>query len=744
MQFEKVTAILNHSLVQAVEYKHRYITLEHFMFNLIKHDQEVQDIFTELGADPAQILKDLENYLKNTDYNQLSSEHGSRGQPVKTVGVDTVIENTVGSVSFLGKNELEPIDVVISILDEEDCRAEYFCRINGVDLEELVELIDNRQMKSETDDVLAQYTRNLNEEARAGDIDPLIGRGQEVQDLIEIVCKRRKNNAVIVGDPGVGKTAIAEGLAKLIEDEKVPEVLHGKTVFSLSVSDLMAGTKYRGDFEKRIKALLEALQARKNCILFIDEIHMIMGAGQTTGSTMDMANLLKPALSSGKITVIGATTPDEYATAFEKDGALKRRFSRLDITEPSVEDTKKILIGLRDAYEEFHGVKYTVPVLKKAVDLADKYITNKKLPDKAIDVIDAAGTIVKLKGDKKVTINDIVKVVAKISKIGEDTVDVEQTTAYKELDVRLKAQVFGQPTAVDQLAESVILSKSGLREANKPIGSFLFVGPTGVGKTELCRALANTLGIELVKFDMSEYMEKHSVAKLLGAPPGYVGHGEGEMGHGELVSVIEKNPSCVLLLDEIEKAHPDIYNILLQMMDDGTLKGSTGMRTSLQNVVIIMTSNAGAREASRAAIGFGDTKKKGDIMKAVNAQFAPEFRNRLDGIVEFNSLGIEEMRRIVTKLICETNALLTASKNGIKISLTKNAKEQLAQDGLDPEMGARPLKKLFENKVKKPLGNKIVFDDITDAKVTVDYVDGEYTFEIKEKANAAKKATVEV
>ena len=617
--------------------------------------------------------------------------------------------------------------MLLSILTEESCHAKYFCEINGLSRVRILEHVNTINRSVENEEQLKEYTVNLNKEAENSKIDPLIGRYEEVNDLIHILARRKKNNCVLVGEPGTGKTAIAEGLAKKIVDGEVPDILKNKIVYSLDIGKLLAGTRYRGDFEERIKGVLQTLEANPNTILFIDEIHMIMGAGSAGGSSVDVANLIKPVLGKGRLLTIGATTPDEFAESFEKDRALMRRFARLDIQETNVADTKLIVKGLKEYYEDFHNVKYDDTLLDKSVELTDRYVKTRFFPDKALDIVDAAGATVKLRGDTDVTMKDIVSVIAKISKIGVDVVDTESTTGYRDLDVRIKNKVYGQNDAVDKIVESILVSKSGLREPNKPIGSFLFVGPTGTGKTETARALAAELQAKLVKFDMSEYQERHSVAKLIGAPPGYVGHAEGKMGQGQLLAAVEDSPNCVLLLDEVEKAAPEVLQVLLQVMDDGRLTGSTGKTVDFTNVVLIMTSNLGASAAETLKIGFGDQIKTGEIGKAVEKFFTPEFRNRLDSVVQFNKLEKILMIKIVERLIKETNQLLASNERDIKIELTEAAIKQLAEEGYEPSMGARPLKRVFEEKIKKPLSKKVLFDNIDKGTVTVDY-DSEFKF----------------
>ena len=705
---------------------HEYVCLEHIMLCLLEY-KDIINLATDLEVDIDQIKSDITNYLNDSSLNGLAMPNGQKGPPKKTHTVDRVLQRSLAQVLFNSRHEVIPLDLLLSILAEESCHAKYFCEINGLSRARILEHIDIVNRSVENEELLKEYTVNLNKEAENSKIDPLIGRYEEVNDLIHVLARRKKNNCVLVGEPGTGKTAIAEGLAKKIVDGEVPEILKNKIVYSLDIGKLLAGTRYRGDFEERIKGVLQTLEANPNTILFIDEIHMIMGAGSAGGSSVDVANLIKPVLGKGRLLTIGATTPDEFAESFEKDRALMRRFAKLDIQETNVADTKLIVKGLKEYYEDFHKVKYDDALLDKSVELTDRYVKTRYFPDKALDIVDASGAAVKLRGDTTVTMKDIVSVIAKISKIGVDVVDTESTTGYKDLDVRIKNKVYGQNDAVDKIVESILVSKSGLREPNKPIGSFLFVGPTGTGKTETARALAAELQAKLVKFDMSEYQERHSVAKLIGAPPGYVGHAEGKMGQGQLLAAVEDSPNCVLLLDEVEKAAPEVLQILLQVMDDGRLTGSTGKTVDFTNVVLIMTSNLGASAAETLKIGFGDQKKTGEIGKAVEKFFTPEFRNRLDNVVQFNKLEKTLMIKIVERLIKETNQLLASNERDIKIELTEAATKQLAEEGYEPSMGARPLKRVFEEKIKKPLSKKVLFDNIDKGTITVDY-DSEFKF----------------
>lgn len=726
----KFDSVVKEAVDTATKLEHEYMTVEHLALALLNESSLLDDL-KRIDADLDQIREDLINYLNDCDYNGLCLPNGSKGSPKKTVSVERVVQRALAQAIFNGRENLELMDVLVSILSEDDSVSRYYCELNGLTRDVILEESQKKSINEKSAELIAEYTTNLNEEAKKQRIDPLIGREHEVDDLVHILARRKKNNCVLVGEPGVGKTAIAEGLAKRIIDEEVPPMLRNKVVYSLSVGDLLAGTRYRGDFEERIKQLLEVLADDENCILFIDEIHMIMGAGSAGNTSVDIANLIKPVLGKGRLLTIGATTPDEYADSFEKDRALMRRFARLDIHETSVEDTKRIVQGLKHYYEKFHVVNYTEELLDKIVDLTDRYIKNKYFPDKALDIVDAVGAKVKLSGRKDAELDDVITIVSKVSKVNADMVDVEKKTGFKELDKRVKQVVYGQEQAIDTLVESIIVAKAGLREKNKPIGSFLFVGPTGTGKTETARALAANLESKLIKFDMSEYQERHSVAKLIGAPPGYVGHAEGKMGQGQLIAQVEENPNCVLLLDEVEKAAPEVLQVLLQVMDDGKLTGSGGKEVNFSNVILLMTSNLGAADSEKLKIGFGDQSKQGEVNKAIEKFFTPEFRNRLDSIVQFNKLDQSLMGKIVLRLVEETNELLRENGSENTIELTEAAVNQLSEDGYEPSMGARPLKRVFENNIKKQLSRKILFEDLTNATVIVDYTGGEYVLSAK-------------
>ena len=727
MDHSVLDEVMRKSVDYATELNHEYVTCEHLMNSLLSLP-ELQKLATDLEVDIGQVATDINSFMLDEGYNGYTSQHGNKGAPKKTTSVERVIQRALAQVIFQGRDEVAAIDLFTSILSEDNCYAKYFCEINGFGRNEVVEQVDKKIRTTKSAELVEEYTTNLNTEAQNKRIDPLIGRETEVDDLVHILARRKKNNCVLVGEPGTGKTAIAEGLAKRIVDGEVPPLLRSKVVYSLSIGDLLAGTRYRGDFEERLKMVLDVLADNPDTILFIDEIHMIMGAGAGGNSSVDVANMIKPVLGKGRLLTIGATTPDEFANSFEKDTALMRRFARLDIEQTSVEDTKRIVQGLRKHYEDFHVVEYAEDLLDKLVDLTDRYVKNKFFPDKALDIVDAAGAKAKLAGKGTVELNDVIKVLAKVSKVSVDMIDVEKKDGYRKLDAKMKETVYGQDEAIDKVVENILVAKAGLREKNKPIGSYLFVGPTGTGKTETARALSSSMDAKLIKFDMSEYQERHSISKLIGAPPGYVGHAEGKVGQGQLLQEVETNPNCVLLLDEIEKAAPEVLQILLQVMDDGVLTGATGKATDFSNVVLLMTSNLGAAASETKKIGFGDNIKKGEMNKAVEKFFTPEFRNRLDAVVEFNTLSKDLMFKIVDKLVGDTNELLQENESGVVISLHDSARQQLAEDGYQPSMGARPLKRVFENSIKKPLSRKILFDNLTNTEINISYTGEAYEF----------------
>ena len=733
MDTKPIDDIMQKAIEYAIELNHEYVTCEHIAYRIL-HDKKVSAMVKELNVDANKLKEDISNYLKS-EYSKLDCSNGFKGSPKRTTTVERIVQRALAQVIFQGREAILPTDILISVLSEDNSYAKYFCEVNGLDRNTVIEYIERKTRSSKSSELIEEYTKNLNQEALKNRIDPLIGREQEVDDLVHVLARRKKNNCVIVGEPGVGKTAIAEGLAKRIVDEQVPPILRDKIVYSLSVGDLLAGTRYRGDLEERLKIVLQTLEDNPNSILFIDEIHMIMGAGAGGNSSVDIANMIKPVLGRGRLLTIGATTPDEFANSFEKDRALMRRFARLDVDQTSVEDTKRICNGLKPYYEKFHVVNYAEGVIDKLVDLTDRYLKNKYFPDKALDIMDAAGARVKLRSEKTVVLDDVITVLSKVSKVNANLIDVDKKDGYKNLDHRIKQKVYGQDQAVDKIVENILIAKAGLREKNKPIGSYLLVGPTGTGKTETARALAEQMEAKLVKFDMSEYQERHSVSKLIGAPPGYVGHAEGKMGQGQLLAEVESSPNCVLLLDEVEKAAPEVLQVLLQVMDDGRLTGATGKAVDFSNVVLLMTSNLGATDSEKLKIGFGDQTKAGEISKAVERFFTPEFRNRLDAVIQFNKLSIDLMLKIVDRLVKETNELLKENESGVILKLEESARKQLAEDGYEPSMGARPLKRIFENSVKKPLSKKILFEDLKNVEITVSFAENEYEFLSNSQSN---------
>ena len=714
---EPLDNIITCAVNYASERNHEYVTLEHLMLCCLE-DEDVLNVLDQIEDQHESDLAktDLINYLADDEVNGLKGEIVYNGKPKKTESVERVMQRAFAQVIFSSRDQVSSIDLFVSILSENETHAKYICELNGIDRLSVVQVLTAMNGTTGLKEA-EEFLINLNAKAAGSEIDPLIGRHEEVSDVVHILARRKKNNPLLIGEPGVGKTAIAEGLALKIVEGQVPNALKEKIVYSLDIGSLLAGTKYRGDFEERIKIVLDSLEEDKNVILFIDEIHMIMGAGSAGSSNVDVANLLKPLLGRGKLLTIGATTNDEYSTHFEKDKALLRRFQRVDIEPTDVPTTIEIMKGLKPFFEEFHGVTYTDELVSKSVDLADRYIKNKFFPDKAVDVIDAAGATVKLRGEEIVNTPDIVQVISKMSKIGIDVIDVDSTEGYKSLDKRIKTKVYGQDDAVDQIVEAILVAKAGLREEGQPIGSFLLVGPTGTGKTETAKQLADQMEAKLIRFDMSEYQERHSVSKLIGAPPGYVGHAEGKMGQGQLLTSVEENPNCVLLLDEVEKAAPEVLQILLQVMDDGRLTGATGKTTDFSNVIMLMTSNLGAAAGETNKIGFGDQQKKDTDVKAIKAFFAPEFRNRLDAVIKFNKLGKPVIEKIVGRLEDEINKQL--SDKNVEIALDDSAINYFIDNGYSPDMGARPLKRLFEKDLKKPLSKKILFEDLKDVKLTV-------------------------
>ena len=721
---DRISITLERAVQFANSLTHEYVTLEHLLYSIIEED-DVSDLLTDMEVDGGAIAQDVEKYLKNREDITNRASATDRKGPRKTAALSRVFNRAITQVIFSGRTKLYCRDVLISLLSETDSYAYFFLTKHGVTREGAIHLIQKEFYTTKTGALTSgdkpnavkfeDFCTNLNESAAEGLIDPVIGREDELIEITEVLARRKKNNVIIVGEPGVGKTAIAEGLALMITEGQVPNILENKTVYSLDVTSLVAGTKYRGEFEERAKLVFDQLAKKEEVILFIDEIHMIMGAGSAGGSNIDIANLLKPLLASGKLFCVGATTSEEYRENFEKDRALQRRFQKIVVDQPSKETTKLIIKGLKQYYEAFHELEYTEEALDMAVELAERYMHGKYNPDRVIDVIDIAGARGKLHGlEGPVTVKQIEEAISKITRIPMDMIDAKENNNYANLEDKIKEKLFGQDKAVSALVESILVSKSGMRERNKPIGSFLFVGPTGTGKTELCRQLADNLSVKLRKYDMSEYMEQHSVSKLIGAPPGYVGHAEGGMGSGQLINDVEETPNCIVLLDEVEKAHPSVMNLLLQVMDDGKLTGSNGKVADFSNVILIMTSNLGSAQKSQRAIGFA-TDNDDASTQAVKKFFSPEFRNRLDATVEFVSLEKEHIDMIVDKTIGEINDML--KEKNVNIVLSDTAKVWLRERGYIPSMGARPLQRVVNDNIKKPLSKEILFGRLTDGGV---------------------------
>ena len=754
---------LHNALNDAGERRHEYATLEHLLLALVD-DEDAAQVMVACGVDLAEIGETVKQYL-DQEYQALQNETSDDPQP--TAGFQRVIQRAILHVQSSGKDTVTGANVLVALFSERDSYAVYFLqqqdmtRLDAVSYishgigkggkqlerklpkgaEQTVAEDKGESAKKET--ALDQFTVNLNQKAEDGRVDPLIGRGPEVDRTIQILCRRSKNNPLYVGDPGVGKTAIAEGLARKIVEGDVPDVLTDAVIYSLDMGSLLAGTRYRGDFEERLKQVVSELEKMPDAVLFIDEIHTVIGAGATSGGAMDASNLLKPALSGGTIRCIGSTTYKEFRNHFEKDRALLRRFQKIDVNEPTIDDTVKILKGLRSAFEEHHKVKYTPDAIKTAVELSARYINDRKLPDKAIDVIDEVGAMQMLvapsRRKKKITAKEIEAVIATMARIPPKSVSSDDKRALENLERDLKHVVFGQDPAVSKLSSAMKLSRAGLRDPDKPIGSFLFSGPTGVGKTEVARQLASIMGIELKRFDMSEYMERHSVSRLIGAPPGYVGYDQG----GLLTDAIDQNPHCVLLLDEIEKAHPDLFNILLQVMDNGRLTDHHGKTVDFRNVVLVMTTNAGAADMASQGIGFGDVSREDASEEAVKRMFSPEFRNRLDAIVPFSYLGKDTVARVVDKFILQLE--LQLAEQNVHIQFDAEARKWLGDKGYDRLYGARPMGRLIQEKIKQPLAEELLFGKLADGgEVAVSVKDGKPAFETTPappKAKAKKAAS---
>ena len=748
---------LNSAFKRARELRHEYMTVEHLLLGLLDNASAVQ-VLNACGSDLSKLREELEQFVTQTTP-ALPEESERDTQP--TLGFQRVLQRAVFHVQSSGKQEVTGANVLVAIFSEQESQAVYFLKQQEIARIDVVNYISHGIAKSEdtgadgeteTDTQSNQnasseertsnldgYCTNLNKEVKKGRIDPLIGRDEELSRVIQTLSRRRKNNPLLVGEAGVGKTAIAEGLAYRIEEGQVPDVIADAVVYSLDLGSLLAGTKYRGDFEKRLKALLGELEKEKHSILFIDEIHTIIGAGAASGGVMDASNLLKPLLSSGQLKCIGSTTFQEFRGIFEKDRALARRFQKVDVLEPSIEDTIKILNGLKSRFEEHHELRYTKAALTSAVELSAKYMSDRHLPDKAIDIIDEAGAMQRLmppsRRKKVIGVPEIEAVVANIARIPPKQISKSDSEVLENLERDLKLTVFGQNEAIEHMSSAIKLSRAGLKQEGKPVGCFLFAGPTGVGKTEVSRQLARTLGIELVRFDMSEYMERHTVSRLIGAPPGYVGFDQG----GLLTEAITKNPHCVLLLDEVEKAHPDVFNLLLQVMDHGTLTDNNGRKADFRHVVLIMTTNAGAESLSKRSIGFNEQDQTTDAMEAIKRLFTPEFRNRLDSIVQFGALPEDVIEQVVHKFIAELQAQLDDRK--VSIELDESAMRWLAKRGYDKTMGARPMARLIQEAIKRPLADAILFGNLSgggSVLVTVDSND-ELAFEMTPREVKSKE-----
>lgn len=717
MSDQKIKNVMLKSQKYAVSKGYTIITTEPLSLILLQ-EQSIAKLISELGANPTEISNKFEEVMEFR-----IPRSSSVTDPDISVTVQKILERALSHKVISTDVSDELFVLLLSILSEEKTDSCQIFNAYGINKENVAKYL--RENETAGGNPLEEFCINLNERASNGEIDTVIGRDTEIDEIIEVLARRKKSNAICVGDPGVGKTAIAEGLAKMIVDKKVPDAIAKKKVYTMEIGTMLAGTKFRGEFEERFKGVIEEVEKRGDVILFIDEMHMIVGAGSSSNGSVDASNLLKPALASGKVKVIGATTHDEYSQHLEKDRALMRRFHRVEIKEPSIEDTKKILHGLEKYYADFHGVKYEKGLIDKAVELSARYIKQRQNPDKSIDLIDSAGARAKLDGVKKVSMKRLYREVAKHANVSIEMISSDENTVVKNLESEIRKAVYGQDEAITALTDAITIAKSGLRDSNKPVGNFLFVGPTGTGKTHISKTLAAAMGTKLVRFDMSEYMEKHSVSKLIGAPPGYVGHGDGKMGDGQLISEVSNNPDCVLLLDEVEKAAPEVTQVLLQVMDDGHLTSSKGKIVDFSNVTIIMTSNLGAADAEKSTIGFGgDTYNMSAIDKAVDKHFPPEFRNRLDSIIKFKKLEVSDMEKIIGSEMKKLNEMLSGRK--VTAIITDAAEQWLSVHGYKPSMGARPLARLFQDSVKKPLSKELLYGDLVNGGVvTIDLVDGE-------------------
>jgi ATP-dependent Clp protease ATP-binding subunit ClpA len=714
--------------------KHEYVTLEHVMLAIIRYEP-LRNLLQESAIDVHGLDADIDAFIMAQNHLVVES-----AEPRKTHALERVFNRALTQVLFSGRTQMQLMDLLLSIQGEPNSYAQYFAMKYGLTRNKMLELyaqvhVDESKNKvsnvQKAERILNYYCDNLNKKVAEGKIDPVIGREFETNEIIEVMARKNKNNVLLIGDPGVGKTAIAEGLALLIEANTVPEFLQGYTVYNLDIGSLLAGSKYRGDFEEKVQEVLNALNVKGKAILFIDEAHQMKGAGASSGSSsVDFANMIKPAISKGKIKVMASTTWEEYTNSFEKDRALMRRFQRVTVDEPTAEVAKEILTGLKPVFEKFHGGTVTAQAVEAAVDLSIRYQTDKKLPDKAIDLIDSTCARLKLAtAIWTVTRADIIDSIAKMTKIPAEQIGNQK--AVQNFEAGIKEKLYGQDEAIDTVLEKIYVSRAGLKAINKPVGSFLFLGPTGTGKTELAKLLAENLGMKLLRYDMSEYQERHTVAKLVGAPPGYVGYEDGNLGGGLLISDIEKNPNSIILMDEVEKAHPDVTNVLLQMMDEGMITSSNGKKANCRNTIIILTSNLGAADNENNTIGFGESlERTGEDDKALKKFFPPEFRNRLDGVVKFKKLDELSMRKIVAKYLVEINDLLLDKQ--LRVRLAETAVDELVSKGFDSKMGARPLQRKINEEIKVPLSKKILFDAVpSGSSITVDFMEGEFVFTVE-------------
>lgn len=719
---QDLAAIFERSVKIAVKYRHEYITLEHFLYSLII-DKKFEQVLNEFGADMPVLKSSLENYIENslTDIQVETLDN----RPRKTNSVERMLNRAFTQVLFSGRTVIEPKDCFLSLFAEKKSHAVYFMRQAGIDQDKFIDFINaavdteaeestEEVAESQLEKVIVQYCTNLNNKVKQKKIDPVIGRDKEIDDILLVLARRQKSNVMMIGDPGVGKTAIAEGLARRIVEENVPSYLKDYTIYNLDISSMLAGSKYRGDFEERLKTVIGALEKKKNCVLFIDEAHMMSGAGAVSGSSNDMSNMLKPALTRGTLKVIASTTWEEFRKHFEKDRALMRRFQRVVINEPDEATAIKIIKGLRKYYEKHHGVKITNQAIVDAVKYSMKYITDKQLPDKAIDLIDCACARFKVRDEENgiVDHDEIMFEVAKQANLPVEQVAAKENENLKNLDKNMRSKVYGQDKAIDILLDKIFIAQAGLKSLNRPVGNFLFVGPTGCGKTEAAKVLAQSLGVQLVRFDMSEFQEAHSVAKFIGSPPGYVGFDDNA---GQLITKLQEHPNCVLLFDEIEKAHPSVSNVLLGLMDNGFVTGSNGKKADGRNAIVILTSNLGASDAERNGVGFGSLERDGDISAAVQSFFKPEFRNRLDGIIQFNKLEHAVMVKIVKKFIDELNSQI--KEKNVFVKPTAETVEFLIKKGFDKKMGARPLSRAIDEHIKKPLSKEMLFGQLVNGGI---------------------------